>query len=66
MPRKKTNAIPPLARTINVRVPTELEGEIRSVCKAHDLSTSNFCRKAIRHFLHAVKGKDHLYQELHQ
>ena len=66
MPRKKTNAIPPLARTINVRVPTELEGEVRSVCKAHDLSTSNFCRKAIRHFLHAVKGKEHLYRELDQ
>jgi len=66
MPRKKTNAIPALARTINVRVPTELEGEVRSVCKAHDLSASHFCRKAIRHFLQAVKEKDHLYQELHQ
>lgn len=66
MPRKKTNAIPALARTINVRVPTELECEVRSVCKAHDLSTSNFCRKAIRHFLQEVKGKDHLYQELHR
>ena len=66
MPRKKTNAVPALARTINVRVPTELEGEVRQVCKTHDLSTSNFCRKAIRHVLHTVKGKDHLYQELYK
>jgi hypothetical protein len=64
MPRKKTNAIPALAKTINVRVPTELEGEVRTICKAHDLSTSNFCRIAIRHFLQAVKSKEHLYQEI--
>jgi hypothetical protein len=64
MPRKKINAVPVLVRTINVRVPTELEGEVRLACKAHDLSTSNFCRKAIRHFLRTVKGKEHLYQDL--
>jgi len=64
MPRKKTNAIPPLARTINIRVPSELEGEVRQMCKAHDLSTSNFCRKAIRHFLQFVKGSDNLYKEV--
>jgi hypothetical protein len=64
MARKKTNEIPALARTINVRVPSALEGEVKEVCKAHDLSTSHFCRKAIRHFLHAIKGKDNLYQEV--
>jgi hypothetical protein len=64
MARKKTSAVPPLARTINVRVPSELEGEVRQVCKTHDLSTSHFCRKAIRHFLHTIKGKNHLYQEI--
>jgi len=64
MARKKTSAVPSFARTINVRVPSTLEGEVREVCKAHDLSTSHFCRKAIRHFLHAIKGKEHLYQEI--
>ena len=64
MARKKTNEIPAYSRTINVRVPSSLEGEVKEVCKAHDLSTSHFCRKAIRHFLHAIKGKDNLYQEV--
>lgn len=63
MARKKTSAVPAFARTINVRVPSALEGEVKEVCKAHDLSTSHFCRKAIRHFLQSIKGKDHLYQE---
>jgi hypothetical protein len=62
MARKKTNEIPAYSRTINVRVPSSLEGEVKEVCKTHDLSTSHFCRKAIRHFLHAIKGKDNLYQ----
>lgn len=64
MARKKTNAVPAFARTINVRVPSALEGEVKEVCKAHDLSTSHFCRKAIRHFLHTIRNNDHLYQEI--
>ena len=64
MPRKKTSAVPAFARTINVRVPSALEGEIKEVCKTHDLSTSHLCRKAIRFFLQSIKGKDHLYQEI--
>jgi len=63
MARKKTNAVPAFARTINVRVPSALEREIKEVCKTHDLSTSHLCRAAIRFFLQSIKGKDHLYQE---
>ena len=64
MARKKTSAVPPLARTINVRVPTELDGEVRQACRTYDLSASHLIRKAIRHFLQTIKGKDHLYQEI--
>ena len=64
MARKPTTAVPAVARTINVRSPILLETEVREVCKNHDLSTSHFCRKAIRHFLKAIKGKDNLYQEV--
>jgi Arc/MetJ-type ribon-helix-helix transcriptional regulator len=64
MARKKTNAVPAFARTINVRVPSALEGEIKEVCKTHDLSTSHLCRKAIRFFLQSIKGKEHLYQKV--
>ena len=61
MPRKKTNEIPPLSRTINVRIPMLLEDEVREACKIFDLSTSHFCRTAIKRFLAEIKGKRHLY-----
>ena len=51
MARKKTNQIPELARALNVRVPSLLESEIRSVCKRHDLSISHFGRRAFQQYL---------------
>jgi hypothetical protein len=63
VPRKKTNQIPTLSRTINVRLPMILEDEIRDACKSFDFSTSHFCRTAIKRFLAEIKGKKHLYGE---
>jgi len=65
MARKKTSVIPAAyARPISVRISSALELEIKEICKAHDLSTSHFCRRAIKTFLQSIRGKDHLYQEI--
>ena len=62
MARKKTNQIPELARALNVRVPSLLESEIRSVCKRHDLSISHFGRRAFQQYLAAIKEKASLFE----
>jgi hypothetical protein len=59
MPKKE--AVPVFVRTINIRVSTELDDEVRRFCEAYDLSISSFCRFAIDHFLYAVERKAHLY-----
>jgi hypothetical protein len=66
MARKKTNEIPELARALNVRVPSLLENEIRSVCKRHDLSISHFGRRAFQQYLAAIKDKASLFEEVTQ
>ena len=62
MARKKTNEIPELSRAVNVRVPSLLESEIRSVCKRHDLSISHFGRRAFQQYLLAIKDKASLFE----
>jgi len=66
MARKKTNQIPTLSHALNVRVPTLLENEIRSVCKRHDLSISHFGRRAFQQYLSTIKEKKSLFEELTQ
>ena len=66
MARKKTNQIPELARALNVRVPSLLESEIRSVCKRHDLSISHFGRRAFQQYLATIKDKSSLFEGVTQ
>ena len=66
MARKKTNEIPELSRAVNVRVPSLLESEIRSVCKRHDLSISHFGRRAFQQYLLAIKDKASLFESVTQ
>jgi len=66
MARKKTNQIPTLSHALNVRVPTLLENEIRSVCKRHDLSISHFGRRAFQQYLTSIKDKSSLFEEVTQ
>jgi len=66
MARKKTNQIPILSHALNVRVPTLLENEIRSVCKRHDLSISHFGRRAFQQYLSTIKEKTSLFESVTQ
>ena len=66
MARKKTNQIPTLSHALNVRVPSLLEIEIRSVCKRHDLSISHFGRRAFQLYLATIKDKASLFEEVTQ
>ena len=66
MARKKTNKIPELSRAVNVRVPSLLENEIRSVCKRHDLSISHFGRRAFQQYLATIKDKASLFEGVTQ
>ena len=62
MARKKTNQVPALSHALNVRVPSLLEIEIRSVCKRHDLSISHFGRRAFQQYLLTIKDKSSLFE----
>ena len=62
MARKKTNQVPTLSHALNVRVPSLLENEIRSVCKRHDLSISHFGRRAFQQYLATIKDKPSLFE----
>ena len=62
MARKKINQVPTLSHALNVRVPSLLENEIRSVCKRHDLSISHFGRRAFQQYLLAIKDKASLFE----
>ena len=66
MARKKTNQVPTLSHALNVRVPTLLENEIRSVCKRHDLSISHFGRRAFQQYLSTIKEKTSLFESVTQ
>ena len=66
MARKKKNQIPTLSHALNVRVPTLLENEIRSVCKRHDLSLSHFGRRAFQQYLAMIKDKASLFEGVTQ
>jgi hypothetical protein len=66
MARKKTNQVPTLSHALNVRVPTLLENEIRSVCKRYDLSISHFGRRAFQQYLATIKEKKSLFEEVTQ
>ena len=66
MARKKTNQVPILSRALNVRVPSLLENEIRSVCKRHDLSISHFGRRAFQQYLAEIKDKASLFESVTQ
>ena len=61
MARKKTNAVPRYSKTINVRVNSLLDTEIRAACKKHDLPVSHFGRKSFQFFLDHILGKSSLY-----
>ena len=65
MARKKTN-VPSLSHALNVRVPSLLENEIRSVCKRHDLSISHFGRRAFQQYLASIKDKSSLFEGVTQ
>jgi hypothetical protein len=66
MARKKTNQIHTLSHALNVRVPSLLENEIRSVCKRHDLSISHFGRRAFQQYLATIKDKASLFDGVTQ
>ena len=66
MARKKTNQVPTLSHALNVRVPSLLENEIRSMCKRHDLSISHFGRRAFQQYLLAIKDKATLFESVTQ
>ncbi len=63
MPRRKTNAIPRLTKTVNVRVPSILDTEIRAECRRHDLPVSHFGRKSFEFFLAHLRQVSSLYEE---
>ena len=63
MPRRKTNAIPRLTKTVNVRVPSILDAEIRAECRRHDLPVSHFGRKSFEFFLDHIRKRKNLYDE---
>ena len=66
MARKKTNEVPALAHALNVRVPSLLESEIRSVCERHDLSLSHFGRRAFQQYLAKIKDQPSLFEGVTQ
>ncbi len=61
MPRRKTNAVPRLTKTVNVRVPSILDAEIRAECRRHDLPVSHFGRKSFEFFLDHIRQRSNLY-----
>jgi len=63
MPRRKTNAVPRLTKTVNVRVPSILDAEIRAECRRHDLPVSHFGRKSFEFFLDHIRQRNNLYDE---
>ena len=66
MARKKMNQIPELSRTINIRLNSTLDREIREICKKHDLPISNFGRKACAEYLGQIKDKSSLFEGVTQ
>ena len=52
-----------LLSTINVRLPTPVNEEIRKICIKHDISISSFGRKAFIAYLKFIKEKESIYEQ---
>lgn len=63
MARKRTNAIPELSKTINIRLPSNMDMAIREICKKHAVPISWFGRKSFELFLSQLNSQKHIFQE---
>ena len=63
MARKRTNAIPELSKTINIRLPSNMDIAIREICKKHAVPISWFGRKSFELFLSQLNSQKHIFQE---
>ena len=52
-----------LLSTINVRLPAQVDEEIRKICIQHDISLSTFGRKAFVAYLKFIKEKESIYEQ---
>ena len=52
-----------LFSAINVRLPTQVDVEIRKICIKHDISISAFGRKAFIAYLKFIKEKESIYEQ---
>ena len=66
MARKRTNAIPELSKTINIRLPSSMDMAIREICKKHAVPISWFGRKSFELFLSQLNNQKHIFQEAKQ
>ena len=66
MARKRTNAIPELSKTINIRLPSNMDIAIREICKKHAVPISWFGRKSFELFLSQLNNQKHIFQEAKQ
>jgi hypothetical protein len=60
---QNTNHPDGLFSTINVRLPTPVDEEIRKICIKHDISISSFGRKAFIAYLKFIKEKESIYEQ---
>jgi hypothetical protein len=51
-----------LLSTVNVRLPTPVDEEIRKICIKHDISMSKFGRRAFVAYLKFLKEKESIYE----
>ena len=63
MARKRTKVIPELSKTINIRLPSNMDIAIREVCKKHSVPISWFGRKSFEVFLSQLNNQKHIFQE---
>lgn len=63
MQRKKQQRSSDLSKTINVRLPSILDSDIRALCKYHDLPVSHFGRRAFATYFGELKNKSSLFEE---
>jgi hypothetical protein len=64
MARKRTNAVPELSKTINIRLPSNMDMAIREICKKHAVPISWFGRKSFELFLNQLNNQKHIFQEV--
>ena len=57
MPRKKANQIPRYNRTVNTRLPSLLDFQVREECSRLDVPVSFFSRKALEFYLSHIRAR---------